>query len=128
MLTTVGERKAFIAMSAIRKGLGDVVRCRRVSLWCNGPVVGSRAALVEVPDVVGFAAVDASEIILRAGLSPVGPQAQPAPAVGTVRAQRPSGGARVTCGATVELDTGLGGGSPAGESVPPTMDAARVPA
>lgn len=66
-------------------------------------------AEVEVPDVVGFAATDASEILTRAGLVPSGPAGRPAPTSGTVCVQRPAATALAVTGSTVVLETEAGG-------------------
>lgn len=59
----------------------------------------------QVPDVVGFDAVDACEMVRAAGLVPYGPQFEPAPATGTIVAQEPEPAARVEPAAPVVLWT-----------------------
>lgn len=48
-----------------------------------------RRQTVTVPDVVGFDATDACEMLRAAGLVPYGPKFGPAPTSGTVLAQDP---------------------------------------
>lgn len=63
---------------------------------------------IEVPDVEGLAAADASEILTRAGLAPRGQDGGPAPTHGTVTAQRPVPTALAEAGTTVVLYTDTG--------------------
>lgn len=75
---------------------------------------------IEVPDVVGLAAADASEILTRAGLSPCGPEGSLAPTTGTVTAQRPAPTALASSGTTVVLHTETGRRPPDAGPIPAT--------
>lgn len=59
----------------------------------------------QVPDVVGFDAVDACEMVRAAGLVPYGPQFEPAPATGVIVAQEPEPATGVEPAAAVVLWT-----------------------
>ncbi|ASR36786.1 hypothetical protein BAY61_19290 [Prauserella marina] len=61
--------------------------------------------VTEVPDVVGFEAGDACEIVRRAGLVPIGPDGEDEPTTGIVTAQRPVGTAGAEEGTPVVLWT-----------------------
>lgn len=57
--------------------------------WSGLRVVGVKRSTVTVPDVVGFDATDACEMVRAAGLVPYGPAFGPVPTSGTVLAQDP---------------------------------------
>lgn len=64
--------------------------------------------ITEVPDVVGWSAADASEIVRAAGLVPMGPGDTAAPTSGVIIDQRPIGTAGAEKGAAVHLWTAPG--------------------
>jgi beta-lactam-binding protein with PASTA domain len=83
--------------------------------------------VTEVPDVVGLGAVDACEIVRRAGLVPRGPDDRAEPASGVVVAQAPIAPAGAEQGSEVVLWTQLGRGSGADATPPPTTESGLLP-
>lgn len=78
-----------------------------------------------VPDVVGFDATDACEMVRAVGLVPYGPGFGPAPTSGTVLAQDPVANADAEPAAAVVMWTQSG--KTADELVAPTPAGAETP-
>lgn len=66
----------------------------------------------EVPDVVGFDAIDACALVRRAGLVPYGSGETPAPGTGVVMTQTPQAADVATVGAPVYLEVDPGNLAP----------------
>jgi beta-lactam-binding protein with PASTA domain len=88
--------------------------------------VRGRQRLTEVPDVVGFSASDACEIVQAANLVPYGPRFSSAPTTGVITAQQPDPGADAKEGAPVFL-WAMGGSGASAESVLPFAAASSEP-
>lgn len=58
----------------------------------------------QVPDVVGFSAIDGCEMILAAGLVPYGPGLEPPPTDGVVVRQQPEAFSNAQAGDPVVLE------------------------
>lgn len=66
----------------------------------------------EVPDVVGFDAADACQMVRTAGLVPYGPDDTTPPSVGVILEQTPPPGTDATVGQAVILHTEKGNLAP----------------
>jgi beta-lactam-binding protein with PASTA domain len=71
--------------------------------------MGGQPHVTTVPDVIGFGAVEATDMIEQAGLTPYGSGYSEPPEVGTVTEQAPAPGERAVPNAPVVLTVQAGG-------------------